>query len=108
MEDRQQERVAANEDLFRQINEKIENVATTHGADSHEFLCECSDTNCWKRVRVALEDYRRIRENSARFIVAKDHVVAEIERVIESSQDHAVIEKQDRARRVAIELDDEV
>jgi hypothetical protein len=105
MDDRQQEHLAANEDLFRRINEKIENVAAKHGGDSHEFLCECSDPDCSERVRVTLEDYRRVRENSARFLVAKGHVVVEIERVIESAHDHAVIEKQDQARRVAIELD---
>jgi hypothetical protein len=107
MDDRQQTQLAANEDLFRRINENIEEVAASHGSDSHEyeFLCECSDPSCSERVRVSLDDYRRVREHGARFIVAKGHVVKEIERVVESASDHAVIEKQDHAGRVAIELD---
>ena len=105
MDDRQKEHLAANEDLFRRINEKVEDVAAQHGGDSHEFLCECSDPTCSKRVRVTLEDYRRVREDSRRFIVAKGHIVKEIERVVESAKDHAVIEKESEAGRVAIELD---
>ena len=107
MDDRQQTQLAANEDLFRRLNENIEEIAAGHGSDPHEyeFLCECSDPSCLERVRVTLEDYRRVREHGARFIVAKGHVVKEIERVVESASDHAVIEKQDHAGRVAIELD---
>jgi hypothetical protein len=105
MDDRQKEHLAANEDLFRQINEKVEDVAAAYGSDSHEFLCECSDPGCSERVRVTLAEYRGVREKGDRFIVAKGHVVKEIERVVESAEDHAVIEKHGHAGRVAIELD---
>ena len=105
IDDRQQEHLAANEDRFRQINEKVEDMAAAHGGDSHEFLCECSDPDCSERVRLTLAEYRRVREDGARFIVVKGHVVNEIERVVESAEDHAVIEKHGEAGRVAIELD---
>ena len=97
----------SDEDLFRQINERIEEIAAEHGADSHayEFLCECSDTGCAERVRLTLDEYRHVREDGTRFIVVKGHVVKEIERVVESAQDHAIIEKDGHAGRVAIELD---
>lgn len=108
MDDRQKEQLAANEDLFRRINDNIEDIAAGHGSDDHayEFLCECSDSGCSERVRVTLAEYRSVRENSARFIVAKGHVVKEIERVVESAKDHAVIEKHGHAGRIAIELDE--
>ena len=105
MDDRQKEHLAANEDLFRQINEKVESVAAAHGGDSHEFLCECSDPACSERVRLPLSEYRRVREDAARFIVVKGHVLNEIERVVESAKDHAIIEKHGPAGQVAIELD---
>lgn len=107
MDDRQQEQLAANEDLFRQINERVEDVAATHGSDSHEyeFFCECSDPGCSERVRLTLAEYRRVREDGARFIVVKGHVVKEIERVVQDAEDHAVVEKHGQAGRVAIELD---
>ena len=109
MDDRQQQHLAANEDLFRQINESIEDVAAAHGSDEHhyEFLCECSDAACSERVSATLQEYRRVREDSRRFIVAKGHVVKEIERVVEAANDHVVIEKEGEAGRVAIELDNE-
>ena len=107
MDDRQKEHLAANEDLFRQINDKIENVANEHGSDSHvyEFLCECSDPGCSERVRITLDEYRGVREKGERFLVVKGRVVNEIERVVQSAEDHAVIEKHGPAGRVAIELD---
>jgi hypothetical protein len=107
MDDRQQRRLAGNEDLFRRINDSIEDVAAEHGSDSHvyEFLCECSDPDCSMRVELTLVEYGRMRENSARFVVAKGHIVKEIEHVVEQAEDHAVIEKHGEAGQVAIELD---
>lgn len=109
MDERQKEQLAANEDLFRQINENIEDVAAQHGTDAHtyEFLCECSDPACSKRVNATLAEYRHVREHGDRFIVAKGHVMQEIESVVKSANDHVVIEKQGHAGRVAIELDNE-
>jgi hypothetical protein len=105
LDDRQQQHLAANEDLFRQINEKVEDVAAAHGSDSHEFLCECSDPGCSERVRVTLAEYRRVREDGARFIVVKGHVVNEIERVVESAEDDGLLDRGspagDRSRRSA-------
>ena len=107
MDDRQKAHLAPNEDLFRQINENIQEIATKHGKDTHayEFLCECSDPTCSERVHATLAEYRQVREHSDRFIVVKGHVVKEIERVVESAHDHVVIEKEGEAGRVAIELD---
>jgi hypothetical protein len=65
-----------------------------------------SDASCTERVRVTLAEYRQVRKDSARFIVAKGHVVKEIERVVKAANDHVVIEKHGHAGRVAIELDD--
>jgi hypothetical protein len=108
MDARQKEQLANNEDLFRRINDDIEGIAAQHGTDAHayEFFCECSDADCSERVRLTLEEYRSVRENSARFVVAKGHIVREIEHVVESATDHAVIEKHGRAGRIAIELDE--
>ena len=46
------ERLARNETLFRELNERINAVAGTLGGDDHayEFVCECSDSHCTVRI----------------------------------------------------------
>jgi hypothetical protein len=104
------ERLARNEDLFRQVNDNIGELAGDHGRDSHvyEFFCECSDIHCAERVHMTLPEYAHVRDDPSRFVVVKGHVVPEIEHVIERAEDHVLIEKHGRAGVVAIELDVDV
>jgi hypothetical protein len=101
------QRLAENEDVFRRVNNEIETAALQQGSDGHryEFLCECSDLSCRERVHVTLAEYAHAREDPTRFLVVKDHVVREIEHVVESVRDHVIIEKHGQAGVVAIELD---
>ena len=104
---RQKARLAENEDLFRTTNDQIQASAEEHGVDSHvySFLCECSDEDCTARVELTLAEYTHIRADPTRFVVKKDHVVKEIEQVVERAEDHVVIEKHGEAGKVAIELE---
>jgi hypothetical protein len=107
MDDRQKARLARNEDVFRDVNDRIDTGAQTWGADDHvyEFLCECSDITCLERVELTLAEYRHIRAEPTRFVVKKGHALAEVEHVIEQAEDHVVVEKHGEAGKVAIELD---
>jgi hypothetical protein len=109
MDDLQKARHAQNEDFFREVNERINEKAESHGLDSHryEFFCECSDASCTERVKLTLSEYEHVRAEPTRFVVKNDHVVAEIEHVVEAVSDHMVIEKHGEAGRVAIELEGE-
>ncbi len=109
MDDAQKARFAQNEDFFREVNARIHEKAEAHGLDSHEyeFFCECSDTACLERVNLTLAEYEHIRTEPTRFVVKKNHVLKEIEHVVESVPDHMVIEKHGEAGRVAIELEAE-
>jgi hypothetical protein len=109
MDDLRKARHARNEDFFREVNDRISEKAESHGLDSHryEFFCECSDTTCTERVRLTLPEYEYIRAEPTRFVVKNDHVVAEIEHVVETVPDHMIIEKHGEAGRIAIELDAE-
>lgn len=109
MDDVQQARLAQNEDFFREVNERINESAELHGADSHlyEFFCECSDVSCMERVSLTLLEYEHIRAEPTRFVVKKNHVVPEIEHVVETVPDHMVIEKHGEAGRIAVELEAE-
>ena len=103
MDDRQQAHLAANEDLFRQINERIEDVASEHGPDEHryEFLCECSNLSCDLRMRLTLAAYEQIRTDPTQFVVADGHDLPEIEIVVARTDDYQVVRKQGDAAELA-------
>ena len=95
------ERLARNESLFREVNERIEDVAGEN--DAVEFVCECSDKECVSTVALKLADYERIRSNSTWFFVKTGHNMPEIERVISEEAGYAIVEK-----LVATEFSEEV
>ena len=109
MDDLQKARLAHNEDFFREVNERISENAESHGSDSHEyeFFCECSDATCVERVLMTLLEYEHVRAEPTRFVVRKNHVVREIEHVVEAVPDHMIIEKHGEAGRIAVELEAE-
>ena len=85
------ERLARNQTLFREVNERIETTVGTN--DAVEFVCECSDTECVATVELEVVDYERIRSNSTWFFVKINHDIPEIERVISQNGGYAVVEK---------------
>src|SRR4051794_37791456 len=90
-----QERLARNESFFRQVNERILDVATViEGGDhSYEFLCECSDASCTERLTLTTGEYDAVRQSPRRFVLAPGHLSPEIEHVVEREADHIVVEK---------------
>ena len=105
--DARQERLARNEVLFREVNERVRAVATVHGRDAHvyEFFCECSNTDCTFQLRATLADYEAVRAHGARFLVAPEHALPEIEIVVERNEGWWVVEKQGEPGELAEQLD---
>jgi hypothetical protein len=107
MEEAQEERLALNEALFRDVNERIRAISDTFGQKdaTYDFLCECSDPMCAERVSMTAAEYEYVRSEPTRFVVAKGHVLPEVESVIDRAKDHAVVEKEGAAADIAIRLD---
>lgn len=103
-----EERLARNEAFFRQVNERINDVAggIEAAVDApYEFLCECSDPSCTARITLTTAEYEQIRQSPRRFVLAPGHVSPEIEHVVEREGDHVVVEKVGLAGLIAAELD---
>lgn len=101
-----EERLARNEAFFREVNDRIEDVARGFGGDDrYEFLCECVDLGCVERIALTLAEYEAVRANGRRFVVARDHAIADIEVVVERDRDHEVVQKVGVGGEVADELD---
>lgn len=101
------ERLARNESFFREVNERIDEVAGSLGDDDHryEYVCECSDPTCSRRITLTREEYEHVREHGTRFVLALGHVTAAIDRVVEREAEHVLVEKVGSAADVALELD---
>jgi hypothetical protein len=102
------ERVARNDSIFRDANERISATASDVGfVEPVPFICECASPTCNEIVRVSLADYEDIRSHPARFLIAPGHEAAEQEsgKVVESGPEHAVVEKLGVAAEVARALD---
>ena len=105
MEAASEMRLAKNEAFFRQVNERIKDVADGFEGDRYEFLCECADPSCTERITLATEEYEAVRANPTRFVLARGHAAPQIEHVVEREEAHLVIEKVGLAGRIAAQLD---
>jgi hypothetical protein len=105
--DTRQERIAKNEALFRQVNERIEEVNEALGeGDSADFLCECGDETCTSPVSLTLDEYERVRAEATHFVIAHGHEATDVERVVAQTDRYAVVEKfHGEAERIAVETD---
>ena len=101
-----EERLARNESLFREVNERIEDTATKLSPMFTEFICECADDACFERVSLTLEEYTSIRKSGPTFFVVKPgHGRSDIERVVGGEGDrYEIVEKLGAAAEVATEL----
>jgi hypothetical protein len=107
--DPREERLANNEVLFRDINERIADVAGPQGipGDDHvyEFLCECSNIGCDLRLPLTLAVYEDVRKEATQFIVAPGHELPEIEIVLSRAEGYQVVRKQGDAAELVTEQD---
>jgi hypothetical protein len=105
--DSRQQRVAKNEALFRQVNERIEQINEKLEGDSEsDFLCECGDDDCTEPVTLNLSEYEAVRSNPTHFVIVPGHDVIDVERVILETDRYAVVEKfLGEAGRIAVESD---
>ena len=88
-----EERLAKNESVFREVNERIAEAAKrTLVLPDAEFLCECGRPDCLERVIVRLDDYEAIRAHPDRFVLVLGQVPAL------PAEAHALLDLLDRGR----------
>ena len=101
-------RIARNDAIFRDANERIRDRAVDHDVtESIPFLCECAEPSCTTIVRLPLAEYERIRANPTWFFNATGHsaVAGPWATPVESHPGYEVVVKRGLAAEVVKEAD---
>jgi hypothetical protein len=94
-------RLATNEALYREVNERIHEVGETlrvlPDGELLEFHCECGQPDCVSLVSMSAAEYEHVRADNDRFAVLPGHEEDEIERVMERTERYVVVDKRPEA-----------
>jgi hypothetical protein len=102
-----QQRIAANESAFRDVNEAIARGQWPGEQDDPtSFRCECARFGCNQLVELTLRQYEAVRARPRRFVVLPGHELPDVETVVEQGPGYLVVEKTDAAGRAAEDMDD--
>ncbi|MFL5962934.1 MAG: hypothetical protein ACJ757_08605 [Gaiellaceae bacterium] len=99
----QRRRAAKNQSLFREVNERIEDLAAS--ATFSTFICECMDETCDASVSMTVEEYEHVRSHSNSFVVLPGHEVPGVEATTESNHRYLIVTKLGAGQAVAEALD---
>ena len=84
-----------NEAVFRDVNERIQDVASSFNltSESLDLICECGDASCVARISLTRDEYESVRADPQLFAVAGGHVAADVEEVVENRSGYDVVRK---------------
>jgi hypothetical protein len=99
VEERLEQR-ARNENLFREVNNRIEELSENVEAQGIgpeggfvEFHCECGRESCTERLEMTVAEYEHVRADNDRFVLAPGHETPEMEVVVETDGRFVVVDK---------------
>jgi hypothetical protein len=108
--DQRQKQAARNEALFREVNERVEEVGRDIAYQEDpslltQFVCECGQEDCLEKIELTLAQYEAVRDDARRFAVLPGHEDTDVARLIERHPGFLVVEKLGQVADVAIEND---
>jgi hypothetical protein len=93
--DERKRKIGENEALYRAVNERIESLNDAFGTVTQTMtvVCECGDGACAEQIEISIDDYERIRTDSALFLTVPGHEIPDTEDVIEVNETFQVVRK---------------
>jgi hypothetical protein len=93
--DERARRIGLNEAVFRQVNERIEDLADTFGLTNErlDLICECGNASCASRIEMDRGDYEALRSDSAMFAVVSGHEILDVEEIVKRHKAYDVVRK---------------
>ena len=95
MDNERARRIGVNEAMFRDVNERIEDLAGTFGLQERplELICECGDVSCAQQIRMTVAEYEALRKDPTLFAVYPGHEIPDVEGIVERRDGFDVIRK---------------
>jgi len=88
-------KIAANEAVFRQVNERIEGLhrSMLDGDAESEMavVCECGDLACVQQVSLDVRSYEQVRSEATLFIVVPGHDIPDVEEIVSRRDGYDVV-----------------
>lgn len=90
-----EERIGLNEAVFREVNERIENLAETFELKDEplDLVCECGDAACVRRISMTRAEYEQLRSEPHHFAVHPGHEYPEVEEVVDRRKGYDIVSK---------------
>jgi hypothetical protein len=101
--DERRVRAAKNQALFREVNERIEELGLVWSPVT--FVCECLDTACSEAVSLTRDEYESVRREPGEFMVLPGHLDPRVEQVARRSDRYWVVRKLGSGYAEAVHLD---
>lgn len=99
-------RIGLNEAVFREVNERLEELAEAFDLPTLDLICECGDATCEARIVMPVEEYEALRSVPTQFAVVPGHVIPDVDRLLERRGGYDVVVKREGApAEVARETD---
>jgi hypothetical protein len=93
------ERAARNEEVFRGVNERIEEGARQHAVTAPlPFHWECRRSSCFETIDIPPGRYATVVRERYRFVVIPGHEEPQVERIVETDAGFLMVEKIGEAR----------
>src|SRR5256885_11517486 len=94
MDAERKERLARNEAVFREVNERIEKLTRDEEwlgqSESLEGLCECGNRDCSELLKLSISHYERVRQGPTHFLAVPGPLIPENQEVIATGRSYQV------------------
>jgi hypothetical protein len=90
------ERLEQNQRMFRDANERFEDVVEQSALDGVRpvaFLCECADIECLGRIEITTGDYDAAHIDSDHYVILPGHTTIDGEEIVENNVSYLVVDK---------------
>jgi hypothetical protein len=86
-------RIEENEKLFREVNERVEQMENGLQAAEPQWICECGDETCFEKLAVPLGEYHEVRAHDDWFLIKPGHAKHDVEKIVDERGAYLVVEK---------------
>ena len=88
------ERLARNQVIFREVNQRLREMLDAVPSGMGDYLCECSDVGCSETIELDTTEYEAIRSMPNVFLIVPGHERLEVERVlVDDNERFMLVEK---------------